>query len=449
MSHKIPNHNIDQNRRELFRLTWPIFCESALFSLIGSMDVLMLSRFSDNAVGAVGIANQILFLFRVITNIITAGTGILCAQYIGAGKTTQQKQPLVLGALLVNTIVGLLFSFGILLGTDVILEIMNVSGELYAHGKQYMTIVGGSLFVQTLSMTFTAIIRSHGKTKATMRFSLVMNVSNLILNYILIYGKFGMPALGTAGAAIATALSKVLSCLLAGSYLFRTVLPDMSFAPDWKAMGHAVRRILSYGAPAAGEQISYTLSNLVVMSMVTALGTVSVNTYSYMTTIMRYVYIFSAGLGEGTAVVIGWEVGKQRISEAKSLCMFSVRCSFGFAMAAIGLLSIFRKEVMGLFTADPDIIALGATIILSDFLLETGRSRNLILVNSLRAAGDVHFPLYIGLFSMWFFSVGFSWLLGIRLGLGLVGIWIALGLDEFFRAVGMQMRWKKGRWITF
>ena len=449
MNHKIPNHNTDQNRRELFRLTWPIFCESALFSLIGSMDVLMLSRFSDNAVGAVGIANQILFLFRVITNIITAGTGILCAQYIGAGKTTQQKQPLVLGALLVNTIVGLLFSFGILLGTDVILEIMNVSGELYAHGKQYMTIVGGSLFVQTLSMTFTAIIRSHGKTKATMRFSLVMNASNLILNYILIYGKFGLPAMGTAGAAIATALSKVLSCLLAGNYLFRTVLPDLSFAPDWKAMGHAVRWILAYGAPAAGEQISYTLSNLVVMSMITALGTVSVNTYSYMTTIMRYVYIFSAALGQGTAIVIGWEVGKQRISEAKSLCMFSVRCSFGFAMAAVVLLSIFRKEVMGLFTADPDIIALGATIILSDFLLETGRSRNLILVNSLRAAGDVHFPLYIGLFSMWFFSVGFSWLLGIRLGLGLVGVWIALGLDECFRAIGMQLRWKKGRWITF
>jgi Na+-driven multidrug efflux pump len=182
--------------------------------------------------------------------------------------------------------------------------------------------------------------------------------------------------------------------------------------------------------------------------MVTALGTVSVNTYSYMTTIMRYVYIFSAALGQGTAIVIGWEVGKQRISEAKSLCMFSVRCSFGFAMAAIGLLSIFRKEVMGLFTADPDIIALGATIILSDFLLETGRSRNLILVNSLRAAGDVHFPLYIGLFSMWFFSVGFSWLLGIRLGPGLVGVWIAMTIDWLFRAVCFVIRYKREKWVV-
>mgnify|MGYP003307949245 CR=1 FL=1 len=83
----------DQNRKELFRLTWPIFCESALFSLIGSMDVIMLSRYSDNAVGAVGVANQVLFLFRVVTNIVTAGTGILCAQYIGAGKAAVNGLP--------------------------------------------------------------------------------------------------------------------------------------------------------------------------------------------------------------------------------------------------------------------------------------------------------------------------------------------------------------------
>lgn len=125
---------VTQNiRKDLLRLTWPIFCESALFTLIGSIDTLMLSRYSDNAVGAVGIANQVLFLFRVIANIITAGTGILCAQYIGAGKDTAQKQPLILGALLVNSITGLLFSLGILIGSDLILAFMNVSPELYPH----------------------------------------------------------------------------------------------------------------------------------------------------------------------------------------------------------------------------------------------------------------------------------------------------------------------------
>ncbi len=436
-------------RRELIRLTVPIFCEAALFTLIGSLDTVMLSQYSDNAVGAVGVANQVLFLFRVITNIVTAGTGILCAHYVGSGKSTPEKQPLVLGALLVNSLIGIAFSVAILLGADLILAAMNVSQELYIHGKDYLTIVGSFLFVQTVAMTFTSLIRSHGKTKATMVFSLLMNLCNLVLNYILIYGRLGLPRMGAAGAATATVISTCFSTALSGWYLFRKVLPDLTWQADWGATRQAVRKILALGGPAAGEQISYTLSNLVIMVMVTSLGTTAVNTYSYVNTITRFVYLLSMALGQGAAILIGWEIGKKQLSEATAICNVSVRYSFLFSMGAIALLSLLRESALGLFTEDPGIIAMGSAIILSDFLLEAGRSRNLVLVNALRAAGDVHFPLQIGLFSMWFFSVGFSWLLGLHMELGLIGVWLALGLDECFRAVGMQLRWKKGTWSRY
>ena len=167
------------DRRQLFSLTWPIFCEAILFSIIGSVDTLMLSGYSDNAVGAVGIANQILSLFQVISNIITAGTGILCAQYIGAGRSTKEKQPLILGALLVNGLLGVLFSAFIGAGAGSLLNLMNIAPEQYDFGKDYLSIVGSFLFVQMIAMTFTVLIRSHGKTKATMVFSLVMNLVNL------------------------------------------------------------------------------------------------------------------------------------------------------------------------------------------------------------------------------------------------------------------------------
>lgn len=437
------------NKRELVHLTWPIFCEAVLFSVIGSVDVIMLSGYSDNAVGAVGVVNQILFLFQVVSNIITTGTGILCAQYIGAGKEIKEKEPLILGALFMNGLLGILFSLGIGLGADGILQVMNLSDELYLHGKQYLTIVGGFLFVQMISMTFSTLIRSHGKTKATMCFSVIMNLTNLALNYILIYGKFGFPAMGAAGAAAATVISKGLSCILAGGYLFLQVLPNFSFSLDWKAMGRNIRSILAYGSPAAGEQISYTLSKLIVMVMVTSLGTIAVNTYSYVNTVVGYVYLFSMAIGQGTSIMIGWEVGKKHLEEANAVCLFSVRCSFLISLAAVGLLCVLRREVLGLFTDDLEIISMGATVIFSDVILEIGRSRNLVFVNALRAAGDVRFPLYIGLFSMWFFSVGMSWFLGIHLGWQLTGIWIALGLDECFRAVGMQIRWKKEQWVRY
>lgn len=446
---KSVNEETLNNRKQLFRLTWPIFCEAVLFSIIGSMDVIMLSRFSDNAVGAVGVANQILFLFQVISNIITTGTAILCAQYIGAGRDLNEKQPLILGALMVNGILGMLFSIGIGLGSDLILRLMDVSEELYIHGKQYLTIVGSFQFVQTITMTFTALIRAHGKTAATMVFSLIMNLANLVMNYVLIYGKFGFPVMGAAGAATATVVSKALACIMAATYLFAKVVPGMSFIPRWKETGTAIRKILSYGAPAAGEQISYTLSKLVTTAMITGLGTVAVNTYSYANTIVSYVYLFSLAIGQGTSIIVGWEAGKKQVEQAKSICLFSEKCSFIIAMAVVGVLCLLRKQAMGLFTENPEIITLGAAVILADIILEAGRSRNLVLVNALRAAGDVRFPLYIGLFSMWFFGVGVAWLLGIGLSWGLVGIWIGIGLDEFFRAVGMQIRWKKGSWIRF
>ena len=437
------------DRRQLFSLTWPIFCEAILFSIIGSVDTLMLSGYSDNAVGAVGIANQILSLFQVISNIITAGTGILCAQYIGAGRSTKEKQPLILGALLVNGLLGVLFSAFISAGAGSLLNLMNIAPEQYDFGKDYLSIVGSFLFVQMIAMTFTVLIRSHGKTKATMVFSLVMNLVNLILNYVLIYGKLGFRPMGAEGAAIATVVSKCLACLMSGGYLLRKVLPGMSFRPDWKSMWQSIKSILAFGSPAAGEQISYTLSMLVVMAMVTHLGPVAVNTYTYVNIVVRFVYLFSVSLGQGTSIMVGWEAGRRGIQKAKAICQFSINASFLSAIGALGILCLLRHQVMDLFTDDPKIIAMGAAVILSDFVLEAGRSRNLVLVNALRAAGDVRYPLYIGLFSMWFFSVGVSWLLGIGLNWGLVGIWIGLGLDECFRAVLMQVRWSRGSWVKY
>ena len=435
------------DKKKLFGLTWPIFLEAILYSIIGSIDTLMISSYADNAVGALGSVNQVLSLFQVLSNIITTGSGILCAQYIGAGKSTKEKQPLVLSALLVNGILGALFSVAALAGSDLLLTIMRVPESQYAYAKSYLSIVGGFLIVQMIAMTFNVVIRSHGKTRSTMIFSVGMNLINVVLNYMLIYGRLGAPELGVSGAAIATVISKCIACVAAGVYLFGFVMKGMSLRPHWRMMKDSTGKILALGAPAAGEQISYTLSKIVVMAMVNGLGAVAANTYSYVNIVVSYVYLFSMAIGQGTSIMVGWKAGKKEVDSAKSICAFATRCSFLISLVTLGVLCLFRRQMMDIFTDNPEIIALGAAVILADFVLEAGRSRNLVLVNSLRATGDVRFPLYIGLFSMWFFSVGVSWVL--HLHFGLVGIWIGLGLDECFRAVGMQIRWQKGTWVRY
>lgn len=418
-----------------------------LFSVIGSVDTLMLSGFDQNAVGAVGSVNSVLSLFQVVSNIITAGTGILCAQYIGAGKTTDEKQPLILGSLIINTLLGVLFSLAAIFGSDLLLAMVNLDQELRPYAKEYLSIVGGFLFLQMLAMTFFVVIRSHGKTRPTMIFSIVMNLINVVLNYVLISGHWGFPRMGVSGAAIATVVSKIFSCAAGGIYLFFFVLPDFSWRPRWKQMMLSMKTVLGYGSPAAGEQISYTLSNLVVIAMINGLGATVTNTYNYLNMIVSYVYLFSMSMGQGASIMIGWAVGQKKPEQANGICRFAARCSFLIAMGCMIVLCLVRKPLLGLIIDDQQIITLATSVLLTNFIREAGRSRNLVLVNALRAAGDVRFPLYVGLISMWLFNVGFSWLLGIQLGWGLHGIWIALGLDECCRAIAMQVRWKKGTWM--
>lgn len=437
-----------EHKKQLFKLTWPLFLEMVLFSVIGSMDTLMLGSYAADAVGAVGSVNSVLSLFQVVSNIITAGTGILCAQYIGAGKTMEEKQPLILGSLIINTALGILFSLVAVFGGDLLLAMVNLDPALRPYAKEYLSIVGGFLFLQMIAMTFFVVIRSHGKTRSTMIFSVIMNLINVALNYVLINGHFGFPRLGVSGAAIATVFSKVFSCVAGGIYLFFFVLPGFSWKPRWKQMLKSAKTVLAFGSPAAGEQISYTLSNLVVMYMINGLGPTVTNTYNYLNMIVSYVYLFSMSLGQGTSIMIGWSVGQKKPEQAKGICLFAIRLSFLIAMVSVAVLCLVRKPLFGLVMKDSEIVTLAASVVLTNFIREAGRSRNLVLVNALRAAGDVRFPLYIGLVSMWLFNVGFSWLLGLQLGWGLHGIWIALGLDECCRAIAMQIRWKRGTWMN-
>lgn len=436
------------DKKTLFHMTWPIFLEAVLFSIIGTVDTLMISSYDDNAVGALGNVNQMLALFQVLSNIITTGTGILCAQYIGAGKSTNEKQPLILGALLVNTILGAMFSVAAVTGSDLLLKTLKIQPVQYEYARTYLRLVGGFLIVQMVAMTFNVVIRAHGKTRATMVFSVLMNLVNIVLNYMLINGHWGAPAMGVSGAAIATVISKCLACVMGAIYLFGFVVKGMSLKTRWEDMRKSIGKVLALGAPAAGEQISYTLSKIVVMGMINGLSATATNTYTYVNTVVSYVYLFSVAIGQSSSIMVGWETGKKNYLNAKKICNFSTNVSSLFAIGALGMLCIFRKQVMGIFTEDPEILALSGAVILADFILEAGRSRNLVLVNALRAAGDVRFPLYIGLFSMWFFSVGASWVM-VKLGWGLVGVWIGLGLDECFRAIGTQIRWQKESWIRY
>jgi len=318
---------------------------------------------------------------------------------------------------------------------------MHIDGEMLIFAKEYMAIIGSFLFLQLVSITFSMFLRSHGKTKITFKVSFLVNIVNVILNYILIYGKLGFPSMGVEGAAWATVISKTIGLVILGTIVYRIGFRKTPVQYSKQAFRKVLPRIVSYGAPAAGEQISYTLAKFVMMIFITNLGENAITAYSYSNTLVSFVYVFAVSLGQGTSIMVGWHIGANARSKANELCQFSARVSFFVSMIFCTVLVIFRVPLLGILTDNKEIISLAGTVLLYNFIVEAGRSQNLIFVYALRASGDVRFPFYMSVISMWSIGVLLSYVFTFSLSLGLPGIWLALGLDEVFRAVFMRLRW--------
>ncbi|WP_039944605.1 MATE family efflux transporter [Thermicanus aegyptius] len=429
----------------LFSLTWPLFIETLFGMLIGSTDTFMLSSLSDEAVAAVGVANQLINFTLLLFSVIATGTSVVIAQYLGAGKPGEAGRVAAISITL-NFFIGLLVSGSVVLGRGGFLGLFQLSETVHAYGDVYLLWVGATLFTQSLLVTASSILRAHGFTRDAMLVSLFMNLVHIFGNSTVIYGLFGMPKLGVFGVALSTGMSRTLAMLLIFYLMFRRLPYSFTIKDLLSIDGRLLKQILHVGLPSAGEQISYNTSQMVITGMIALLGTAALSTRIYAWTIMSFIFLVGISIGQGTQILIGHLVGAGEFNRAYKQLLRSLRISFFVTLAVAGLVAYFRLPLLDLFTDDPVILGMGGVLLLLTLILEPGRTFNLVVISSLRAAGDAQFPVMMGILSMWGVSVTLSYLLGIYFGLGLVGFWIAFMADEWLRGIIMYFRWRSRIW---
>lgn len=179
-------------RKELTKLVIPIFIETLLIMMLGAVDTIMLSQYSDESVAAVGVVNQIVMFAFLIFEVINIGTSVLCSQYLGA-KLRQKMVQVVGVSLLLNLVVGLLVSLVLHYGAATLLKWMGLRPELLKYGVGYMEIVGAFAFFQALSLTVSASLRSANKAIYPMLVTVLVNILNIIGNYSLIFESSASP----------------------------------------------------------------------------------------------------------------------------------------------------------------------------------------------------------------------------------------------------------------
>lgn len=475
-------------KKSLFKLTMPIFIDIALVMLLGAVDTVMLSRYSDDAVAAVGLDNQLISFVFLIYQFVSMGAAILCAQYYGAGYRTRFMQ--IVGiAVIVNTLLGMAVSFSLWMWAEPLLTAFGLREGLLPDGVRYLKITGALSFFQAISLTFSASLRSTGKTIKPMIATLSVNVLNICANYALIFGHFGFPAMGVEGAAWATAVSRIssmviLACFMTGVWrtttderhnsmprgiVFHTLhasyfLISLPFKVVFKSARAArtiytaythyfrpfpwqeMKNLFRIGIPAMSEEMSYSLSQIVITFFINQISTDALATKVYCTTTITFVILFSTSIVQGGDILVGHYIGQLRYRAAYILGNYVYRTATILTLVVAAMLAAGGHWLMTLLTDNDYIIATGTWIFCIDFFLSYGRVKNIFACGTLRATGDAVYPVIVGVICQWSVAVGVAWLLGIPCGFGLLGIWFAFCLDENLRGVILMRRWHSLKW---
>lgn len=429
----------------LIKLALPVFIQSLLSLLIGYADSLMLTRYSDTAVGAVGNANQVLGFLTLAFTIISSATGVVVAQYLGA-KALDKISKIYTVSLAFNLVLSVTISAIVFFGSTALLKLMQLPEEMMPDAVGYMKLVGGFIFLQALTETFYQILRSNGKVVFGMATALITNLLNIFGNYMFLYGPLKSFGLGAVGVAVSSVISRFIALVIIMLYFHFKIEGNISVKYLSPFPKDILKSLIKLGIPTAGENISYNISQIIISAFVNTIGIAAINTKIYCGTLTSFSYLYSISVAMATQIIVGHAVGAGNYDFAYKRVYKSILPSI---IVSVGIAAVnfqLSPITLSIFTDEANEILLGTEVMLIAVFLEIGRTCNLVVINSMRAAGDVKFPTYLGIASMWGVSVLFAYILGIVLGMGLVGVWIAMAADEIIRGIVITIRWQRGTW---
>ena len=448
-----PAHKIimSQNKKRgalpMVKLTLPIAMEQFFRILVSSVDTMMLSSYSNDAVAAVGLVSQYVFFLTLIFSVIGTGCSIVLAQYLGAQKPEHELNHIAQAGTVMVFFASLFLSALVLLGTGPLLSCYTLEDSVRTYAWQYFVIYGGICsFFNAFSLLQGAILRSYGYTGEAMVVSITANLVNVLGNALSLYGWFGLPVLGVPGVAGASGLSMVVSCIMFAYFIRRRRDVVFHLRKITKVPRDAFKMVLKVGVPTAGESLSYNVSQITVMAMISTLGTYAMSAQVYTMTVLRFVFVTASAIGTATQIKAGYLVGARQTDDAYRKVFIYQLVATSCSMFMIIVVNIVKNPVVHIFTDIPDVHELVCLLLIYSAYIEFGRSLNLVYIGALKGAGDVRFPVLYGICSNWGIMVLGSYLLGIKCGLGLVGFWLGIGTDETTRGIVMFFRWRSRRW---
>ena len=429
------------------RMAWPAIVESFLSALISFVDTVMVSALGSYAIAAVGLTAQPRFLCLTVFFSISIAVSALTARRKGEGNRDEANRVLV-QSLVITFILSALITLLAFAFTEPVLRFAGSQSDTHEYSTEYFHIITASLVLQAFTFVVNAAQRGAGNTKIAMKTNLLSNGVNIMFNFLLIEGRFGFPALGVKGAAIASVIGfaagfilSAVSVLKPQGYLFLFYRNN-----SLRFENRILSGLYKVGIGALIEQVFLRVGFFLYTTVVANLGTTSFAAHQIGMHILSISFAVGDGFSVAGVALVGQSLGEKRSDMAKIYASFCQRMGLLCSLCIALIYSTLGRNIYRIFSSDADILFYGSIImkiIAAAVILQIAQVINL---GCLRGAGDTGYTAVVSLISVAIIRPFSGWLLVYPLHLGLIGAWLGLLLDQFMRFLLTWLRFRSGKW---
>lgn len=433
-------------RSRILKVALPAMAEMLLYTIIGLVDIAFVGRLGAAPLAAVGLGAEIFFSVVFFLEALGIGAAILVAQSKGAGNREDADR--ITGyTYFIGLLMGLLAGYLGLRYSPAILGFFPLEAEVSAYVIGYLNITFLVAPLAVMVYMSGTVFRGLGRTDIPMKIALLANVVNIFGDYVLVFGKWGFPQMGVAGAALATSIAHMVVFVVI-SYLLFSGRTEIRIRGRllWPVRWNYVKEIFVLGLPNLAEQFFYTSANLISIFLLIYLGTLAFASHEVALTVEMVSYMPGFGIAVAVTSLVGQAVGAGNKQEMLRVSRGSTEMAL-ILMGMIGLaFALFPGAIARIFTNDADVIGIAATIIRIAALEQLTIALNMVAAGILKGTGDTRTPLYISAAFTWLFRIPLLYLFIRVWSLDIRMVWYMFITDWFLRAILYVIILQRGKW---
>lgn len=444
-------------RKDVLKLTAPIILEQTFIMLMGVINAIMAGRIGKETVSAIGMVDSINNIFIAFFSALAVGGTVIVAHYAGRGDNSKAneavKQALGSGMALSVAITLLIWIF-----RNPLLNLLFGTAEETVINNAYIYLNITLLTYPMIAMTSIAcgVLRGAGDTRTPMKVTIFMNIINVVLSYILIYGlDFGsshfhisLPGFGIRGAALGIAIARTVGAITIMLVMFRgSKTIKLEKLREFRLNMSLQKSIFGIGVPASVESLMFNSGKLITQVFIVGMGTTAIAANYVGGSVFSLINIPGSALCIAATTLVGQSMGRGETDEAGKLMFYLSKMTSVCLLISCSFSLLFSKQLASLYTQSEDVIKMSVQLIrYSSIAMPVLWSFSFCLPAGLKAAGDAKYTMVTSIVGMWIFRITLGYILGIPLGLGVSGVWFGMYVDWLIRGALYIMRVKKGKW---